>query len=312
MPNYDWRTEDRERERWEREGTPPRHHDWRRDDPAAIYQERSFQPPPHQEARHREEPRYRYGEQPRVFGERETGVDYRGGPRLTQGGYSQEGYSPAGVGGGPDYGRQGFGDGERAPQGGDDQPAVGNAGYGQGGFGPSNFRQGERDPGGYGGYGIGASETYAGGESPQRHESGSHWWDRAAQRVERWMGNVDRERSWEANHRGKGPKGYTRSDERIRDDVHDRLTEDPYIDASEVEVRVEGGEITLNGVVDSRRAKHHAEHCIEDISGVRHVQNNLRVQDHGGRDRGTDYSASADQNTVLTAQAKSEDSEPRN
>ena len=38
-----------------------------------------------------------------------------------------------------------------------------------------------------------------------------------------------------------------------------------------------GGEITLSGTVDSREAKHRAERCVEDIAGVNHVQNNLRL-----------------------------------
>lgn len=46
-------------------------------------------------------------------------------------------------------------------------------------------------------------------------------------------------------HRGKGPRNYKRSDERIREDIIDRITDDPYIDASEVEIAVEKGEIIL-------------------------------------------------------------------
>jgi hypothetical protein len=94
--------------------------------------------------------------------------------------------------------------------------------------------------------------------------------------------------------RGLGPKGYQRSDERISDEVHDRLTEDPWLDASNVVVEVKGGEITLNGHVDSREAKHWAERLVEDLSGVRHVQNNLRVDlgaDFTGAGRGFGSSA---------------------
>lgn len=78
-------------------------------------------------------------------------------------------------------------------------------------------------------------------------------------------------------HRGRGPKGYLRSDDRIREDVCDRLTDDPHIDASDVEVAVKNGEVTLNGRIDSRAARHHAEELTESLSGVKHVQNNLRV-----------------------------------
>ncbi len=83
---------------------------------------------------------------------------------------------------------------------------------------------------------------------------------------------------------GRGPKGYTRSDDRIREDVCDCLTDDPYLDASSVEVQVRNGEVTLGGTVDSREAKRHAEDLAECVSGVKNVQNILRVQ--AGREAG--------------------------
>lgn len=78
---------------------------------------------------------------------------------------------------------------------------------------------------------------------------------------------------------GKGPKGYRRSDERIREDVCDSLTDDPDLDASAIEVKVKDGEVTLNGSVDSRNAKRLAEHLIDQVSGVRDVHNGLKVQE---------------------------------
>jgi hypothetical protein len=79
------------------------------------------------------------------------------------------------------------------------------------------------------------------------------------------------------DHRGQGPKGYRRSDPRIHEDVNDRLTDDPMIDATNVEVLVRNGEVTLNGTVASRFAKRRAEDVAESVSGVTHLQNNLRV-----------------------------------
>lgn len=79
------------------------------------------------------------------------------------------------------------------------------------------------------------------------------------------------------SHRGRGPKGYKRSDERILDEAHERLTEDHHIDASDIEVLVSAGEVTLNGTVVSREAKRHAEDIVDHILGVVHTQNNLRV-----------------------------------
>lgn len=85
-------------------------------------------------------------------------------------------------------------------------------------------------------------------------------------------------------HRGRGPKGYARSDDRIREDVCDCLTDDPHIDASHIEVLVRGGEVTLTGSIDSRNARRHAEDLAERATGVKHVQNNLRVSDKDASD----------------------------
>lgn len=82
----------------------------------------------------------------------------------------------------------------------------------------------------------------------------------------------------QGRHAGRGPKGYKRSDERIKEDVNERLTQDPHIDAGDIEVQVKDGEVTLTGNVDSRQIKRRAEDMIENISGVREVHNQLRVQ----------------------------------
>lgn len=78
-------------------------------------------------------------------------------------------------------------------------------------------------------------------------------------------------------HYGKGPKGYQRSDDRIKELICERLHDDPEIDPSDVTITVQGGKVTLDGTVDSR----HVKNVIEDVAeqfGVQDVQNNLRVQ----------------------------------
>lgn len=106
------------------------------------------------------------------------------------------------------------------------------------------------------------------------------FWDRARDEVATWFGDrrAEARRQAEGEHRGRGPRGYRRSDERIHDDVNDRLTDDPYLDASGVEVRVQGGEVTLNGRVRTREDKRRAEDIAEGVTGVTHVQNNLRAE----------------------------------
>jgi hypothetical protein len=79
---------------------------------------------------------------------------------------------------------------------------------------------------------------------------------------------------------GKGPKGYKRSDERIREDVCDHLS-DGWIDASDIEVSVKDGEVTLTGTVTERRMKHIAEDMVERVSGVQDVHNQIRVKKEG-------------------------------
>lgn len=78
-------------------------------------------------------------------------------------------------------------------------------------------------------------------------------------------------------HRGRGPKNYVRSDDRIREDVSDRLSDDSWLDASDIEVTVASCEVTLSGLVRTRDDKRRAEDIAERVGGVRHVQNNLRV-----------------------------------
>jgi osmotically-inducible protein OsmY len=75
---------------------------------------------------------------------------------------------------------------------------------------------------------------------------------------------------------GRPPKGYTRSDERIREDVSDRLAD--RIDASEITVEVRNGEVNLSGTVRARWVKHEAEHIADSVAGVKDITNQIRVQ----------------------------------
>ena len=78
--------------------------------------------------------------------------------------------------------------------------------------------------------------------------------------------------------RGIGPKGYTRSDERIKEEVCECLTDDDRIDASNISIDVKDGVVTLTGSVDERSVKHRVEDLVEDVSGVKDVENRLTIQ----------------------------------
>jgi CBS domain-containing protein len=90
-------------------------------------------------------------------------------------------------------------------------------------------------------------------------------------------------------HQGRGPRNYQRSDDRIREDINERLTDDAMIDASEIEVAVQNREATLSGTVRDRNEKRRAEDVAEAVPGVNHVQNNLRIgQRQGSHATGTE------------------------
>jgi hypothetical protein len=82
-------------------------------------------------------------------------------------------------------------------------------------------------------------------------------------------------------HKGKGPKDYQRRDERILEDINDRLCDNPYIDASEIDVSVSQGNVVLSGSVENRESKRLAEDIAESVSGTRNVENLLRVKLRG-------------------------------
>lgn len=158
------------------------------------------------------------------------------------------------------YGRQGYGQGQGHGQG---------QGYGQSQGGERYRSQGS---GSESGRGWGSEERQS--DYPSTRYSGSEYDYRGG-------GSYGTAGSYESPqqgmHRGRGPRNYRRSDERIREDVCDCLTEDARIDASNIEVAVKECEVTLNGTVFQREDKRRAEDLAERISGVKDVRNNLRV-----------------------------------
>lgn len=79
---------------------------------------------------------------------------------------------------------------------------------------------------------------------------------------------------------GVGPKGYTRSDERLKEEISERLSDDPLIDASDVSIECSNGKITLRGQVDERWMKYRIEDLVDRTSGVKDIDNRLTVSQH--------------------------------
>ena len=176
------------------------------------------------------------------------GPQHVGSERSERVGYGSQGYG---------YGSQGYG--------------YGSQGYGYGrGMGSSSSGYGYGGPAGYGrstGYVGGMyGRGYTGATEPSWYR-GEH--DRGQLRM--WSEGM-------AGHRGKGPRNFMYSDDRIIERVCEVLSDDDRIDASEIDVNVKNGEVMLNGSVDDRRAKRLAEDIIEDLPGVSDVQNRLRVR----------------------------------
>jgi osmotically-inducible protein OsmY len=213
--------------------------------------------------------------------------------RSERGGYDPERYgAPGGYGGGRGFEAERIGSGRGVDQRGYGQGGHDQRGYGQGGqrmggrmggyeqrMGyQDGFRQGAQhmgypsDPSGRGDAGYGA--PWQGTPDAQRFDATAH--------VHGTTGP----------HRGKGPLGYQRSDERIREAVCEALADDDQIDASQIDVAVKDGEVTLSGTVDNRRVKREAEDCVSTVSGVRDVQIQLRVKDERAADRRSGMSGS--------------------
>jgi BON domain-containing protein len=130
---------------------------------------------------------------------------------------------------------------------------------------------------------------YGSRAEPRRFNAGDESSDRWRTNVNEQNRRFDIDRGWHTpgtsgygsttqGHYGKGPKGYTRSDERIREDVCDRLSDDDEIDARDITVTVKAAEVVLEGTVNDRRSKHRAEDVAESVSGVKEVTNHLRAR----------------------------------
>jgi hypothetical protein len=192
--------------------------------------------------------------------------------------YGTGNYAEGGAGFGGGYGRQGF----------DEERSVGRLGpyYGALGYrddlgneygnpisgGPRDFRADYTSRRAYGENPYGYYGQYRSQDGDYRDRYFSGGYDQG--RVSTWRPDLRRPF-------GRGPKGYRRSDERIREDISDRLMQSAHIDSSEVTVEVAAGKVTLDGTVPERRMKHAIEDMAESCAGVQDVENRIRVQREG-------------------------------
>ncbi len=191
------------------------------------------------------------------------------GPQAGRG-FEQAGYGAGGFGGygTPGYGSRGYGPEEHRGseewrrQGTPEAPGSSYGGYAPQGFGGYGTRGGN-----YGGASSGRwmGEGY-GGPSPEETRSGRY-------DMGRW-GTIGRSGRGPQEH---WPKSYTRSDERIREDLYERIVHHNYIDASDVAIAVSDGRVTLEGSVPERHMKHDIENIADECPGVKDIDNRIRV-----------------------------------
>jgi osmotically-inducible protein OsmY len=103
--------------------------------------------------------------------------------------------------------------------------------------------------------------------------------------------------SHSATFRGRGPKGYERSDDRLREIICERLTDDPRIDATDVHIEVKDKIVKLTGTVSNRRSKYEIEDVVERCGGVKDIDNQVRVRSGTGMTQSSGSAIRSNQQT---------------
>jgi hypothetical protein len=103
-----------------------------------------------------------------------------------------------------------------------------------------------------------------------------HLGRRIGEAVGDWFGTTER------HQRPAGPRGYHRSDERIRDQICERLSYARHLDVSDVSVDVKDGVVSLSGTVNNRSQKYYIEELVDATYGVSEVNNEIRVRRGSG------------------------------
>jgi hypothetical protein len=232
------------------------------------------------------------------YGERQYGRSY-GGSRYSESQYGsgrgdRDHYSEVGYGGDPRYSESGsgqYGAGYDRPEGWRRSQGGSRFGYGEGidsrlgetgvfGRAPQRpFADTSESPGyfGTGNYADGGASPSGGFDQRSRLRNyGS---------LSRDPTSSSRGWGWDSGQQGRqqmryrtGPKGYTRSDERLREDISERLMMADSIDSSEVMVTVKDGKVTLEGSVTTRHMKHEIEDLVDACPGVQDIDNRIRVE----------------------------------
>ena len=208
------------------------------------------------------------------------GAQY-GGNRQFQGGEPRPAHGLPRQGAGPGRSAQWMEDSMQEGYG-NDQARYGqvNQGYGNPGQGHGYQQQG------YGSQQYGSDRDLQWGDSGRGYATGG--------RQQSGFGGQQGSRGYA----GVGPKNYTRSDERIREDLCERICDAWDVDASDIDIQVRDGVATLTGTVRERAMKHRAEDLVGSVNGVKDVENQLRVSSNREPGGNTASSATAGATTA--------------
>ncbi|MDB4967981.1 MAG: signaling domain protein osmotic stress response related protein [Myxococcales bacterium] len=193
--------------------------------------------------------------------EDEGGYNYGYGMRgYDREGYGREGNMPQSFGREgsmqQSYGREGFGREGNMPQSYYGREGFGREGYGREGFGRE----------GYGREGF-MPQSF-GREGYTQHGYAQQGYSQSQRQM------------------GRPPKGFVRSDERLKEEISEIIMRTGWIDAGDVVIEVRDGEVTLTGTVDDRQQKRALEDLSVEVLGVKDVHNQVRVQPTSMEGRG--------------------------
>jgi osmotically-inducible protein OsmY len=141
------------------------------------------------------------------------------------------------------------------------------------------------------GYGERGYESSGhGGSQGYRGESGGYGGARA---------------DYDQQRRGRAPRAYRRSDQRIGEDLYEQLSQSD-LDAIDIVVVVDACCVTLSGTVPERWMKHRIEDLADNTFGVQNVDNQIRVtrDDQPGTREGHDQGAASQAGRGGTSQSQ--------
>jgi osmotically-inducible protein OsmY len=86
----------------------------------------------------------------------------------------------------------------------------------------------------------------------------------------------------EGEHKGAAPKSERNTQDPVAERVHDLLTEEPWLDATDIDIAVSGGVVTLTGSAPTAEQVALAGKTAAEAEGVTEVKNELAVNINEG------------------------------